>query len=522
LLLAFSFPANARVARRARVVWTAGAVLLAASFQWQPASYVWHGLAAPHGNSYREAFVLCGVLVVLAWQSFCARPDRRALAVGAALFAVVLLVAVTTRGFSTWTLWAALSGVVLAGAVLAVSLRSFQRTAVQRVATGTVVCTLGIAAVFPVMRIDALRDKTGGTHVTASSAIAAKADAVEAVDGWPAYRTAVSPHRYVANEPMLVGGESADYYSSYLTQRSADVFKQLGMPSNYYGRGAEDMPDPVLDAIFSVGARVSEKSLGAAPIVARQDVPPLVTVHDATSPLSETAGDNVFAAREAVLGYQVYQVPQMSATSTPKTYSLSCTPGTTVYWAAPSFAGRVRALGTTVSFGSSTQNYAQTSVKLGVTPASGSFEVSVTPEDDFTAPQSAIGCLDQARLDDAITALKAGAATDIRTGGHSVSATALVPNTQAAPQVAVISTVHNSGWQCSDNGVTQGGGANFHGLLAVRLSAGVNHIGCTYTPPGLRRGLAIAAAAGLGLIAVAVWPLVVQFVGRRRRKALAA
>ena len=92
----------------------------------------------------------------------------------------------------------------------------------------------------------------------------------------------------------------------------------------------------------------------------------------------------------------------------------------------------------------------------------------------------------------------------------------------AATQVAVISTVHNSGWQCSDNGVAQGGGAKFHGLLAVRLSAGVNHIGCTYTPPGLRRGLAIAAAAGLGLIAVAVWPLVVQFVGRRRRKALAA
>jgi hypothetical protein len=105
-------------------------------------------------------------------------------------------------------------------------------------------------------------------------------------------------------------------------------------------------------------------------------------------------------------------------------------------------------------------------------------------------------------------------------GGHSVSATVANPGTDGGA-AAVIATVNNSGWQCSDNGV-QGARTDFHGLLAVRLSAGINHVSCTFTPPGMRRGLALAGAAAGGLVLIAVWPLLVIWVRRNRGREKAA
>jgi len=523
LLAALTLPFNTRISRRVRVAWSAGIVLLALSFQWTPTEVAWHGFAQPHGNSYREAFLLSGFLTIAAWQSLVARPGLRTLAAGGGIYwALLLVVATTVDGFPGWSVKAAIAFGIVAAAALVAPRLSDVRIAGARVAESrrwlppaaaiAAVCALVAASGLTVDRLGSLRTALKGTgQTTDSAAVHAKADAVAAVDGWPAYRTDPGPAAYVANEPMLVGGEGPAYYSSYLPQQTADLFKRLGIPNTYWGRGTHDAANPVLDAIFSIGARVSAGNRSPEPAVTREDAPPLVTVHPAGSTADTSSGTgtggSVFAAQEAVLGYPVYQVPALAPTSRAGTYSVSCAAGTTAYWAAPDFAGKVVALGHTISFAVDTSAYSRAITRMGTVPASGAFTARISPASGSATPAAPIGCLDSAKLADAVAQLKATAATSIAVGGHNLSA---VVSAARAGDLAVIATPDQPGWQCSANGGAPAQPADYHGLLAVRLDPGRDDLACSFTPPGLGLGAVAGGVSAAALAAVLALPALIR------------
>ena len=74
LLLVAAFPFVRAVPRRVRVGWYALAAGVAVSFVWQPTILLWHGFALPNGSPYRAAFVLSGILVMIAWLALAHRP----------------------------------------------------------------------------------------------------------------------------------------------------------------------------------------------------------------------------------------------------------------------------------------------------------------------------------------------------------------------------------------------------------------------------------------------------------------
>jgi hypothetical protein len=72
------------------------------------------------------------------------------------------------------------------------------------------------------------------------------------------------------------------------------------------------------------------------------------------------------------------------------------------------------------------------------------------------------------------------------------------------------------GWQCAVDGGPGQKPNVLAGLLAVRVDGKATEVSCTYRPPGARMGLAVGAAALLGLVVVAV-----ALALLRRRRTLA-
>ena len=70
LLLALTLVFNTQVPRRTRLLTFlfAGTALL--SLQWAPTNLAWNAFATPNGSPYRQAFVVCGLLVIAGWTSY--------------------------------------------------------------------------------------------------------------------------------------------------------------------------------------------------------------------------------------------------------------------------------------------------------------------------------------------------------------------------------------------------------------------------------------------------------------------
>ncbi|MEV8069306.1 YfhO family protein, partial [Streptomyces sp. NPDC085995] len=115
LLLALALPFHRAAPRRVRAGWPLLVAAVTLSMQWTPTHLAWHAFATPNGSPYRQAFVLCALLVIAAWHSLSyGVPDRRALGAAAALLALVAAVA-SGSGLVRSYAWP----VLLAGAVCA-------------------------------------------------------------------------------------------------------------------------------------------------------------------------------------------------------------------------------------------------------------------------------------------------------------------------------------------------------------------------------------------------------------------
>ncbi|CAL9513996.1 hypothetical protein SUDANB120_03706 [Streptomyces sp. enrichment culture] len=504
-VLALTFLFHPAIARRTRLVWGAATVLVLASFQFPPTQYVWHGLAVPNGNPYRETFVFSALLVVLAWLALAHRPRPLHAAAAAAVLAAAAFLLRHTDDFGGWTWPAVLGGGALS--VLAVVLLHHgarHRLLIPAAAVlmaGLVFAESAAAAWNADFR--RARERWAKPAATSGRSIAAHTEAVRGVNGWPAYRTDSGAPQTSYNDALALRAEGPQYYSSYFPEATYKALEPLGYGFKNDGRTFFGADNPVLDAVFAIGARVRPGPAEGTWTASRFPAPPLVTVRSAPF-ASPNPADTVYARQENALGAAVYRVPEPTADGTPhqRTYTARCTPGSEAYWYSPRLTGTLSHPGGQRRLDGRTTGV----VRLGPVPADGTLTAIVRTRGRNTAAATVreshpIGCLDRAALDDAVARLTRTGATAVRTGGHSLRAE-LPPGTTGT---AVVATTAVPGWQCTADGRPTPP-TPFHGLLSLSLPADTRTLACTYTPPGLRPGLAGATLAALALTAAAALP----------------
>ncbi len=494
LLLAVSFPFNRLVAARERIVWTATVVLTMVSLQVGITHEIWHGFDAPNGSPYRQAFVVAGLLVIVGWMS-AAAGVRSVLTAAVAVGAVLLLylVAYNVRSTTTLTHRAVPALAVVAVAVwLASRWPGWVRRGAVAVLVLAVLAEVSLASV----AIDARRSKFLSAKAPWGDAHTALRSLVQSADDWPTYRSAPGAEQTV-NDPMLIGGQGPQYYSSTMPDRVAQQLVDLGFGYSSYGRATVDPRNPVVDAIFATAARV----VGSA--AEKYDVPPLVTVRSATAWSSNDPGP--FGAQESALGADVYTVPKVRSEKGARLVA-SCAPGSEVWFAAPNFIGAVLVAGQgwVTNLSSKVKSpgvYAGAPMlRVGTVGPNGVVAVPIRVGIGAKLPAQPIGCLHPDRLQAAIHELKSTPAV-VNTTGHALDIH--LPPSGTAAEV-VVGVIRIDGWNCSVAGGAARPPESHAGLIAVPVPAGVSEVSCSYQPPGLRLGLAIAVLALLALVLLGI------------------
>ncbi|MFI9121654.1 YfhO family protein [Streptomyces bikiniensis] len=447
---------------RERWLWPGLCAAVAASMQWGPTHLLWHAFATPNGSPYRQTFVLSGVLVLTAWTTLTrGRPDRRAVAGGSAVVLVLALAALPSPVLTPWALLLAGAGLAAVAGALLLPRRGRYAVLAAFLVTGTLLgqasATTAYADRERLVRLD--------DYPPFGPEQERRAAALAAADGWPAYRTDPGLPRVAGNDPLLLGGQGAAYYSSHTPAVLTSVLDALGGGWTSRGRNLLGLDNPVTDALFGVGARWRDGG-----VVRTETFLPLVTVRPPGPP--PVYGPSPFRNQELLLGSRVYEAPHAGA----------CRVGTEVFLWAPDATGparlgdrEVRLLG-----GRPKRQAAMVSLGLQRTPG-------LRPS--LPGPGE-LGCLDHGRLRAAVAALRARAATSVEVTPSGMRAV-LPPG----GGTAVVAAPRTAGWRCENAEPTAYGG-----LLAFPLGPDRTELSCSFRPPGLRAGLAAGAVAVLVLL----------------------
>ncbi|MGT2528760.1 YfhO family protein [Streptomyces nojiriensis] len=478
LLLVAALPFHRDVPARTRLCWAGLTAAVALSLQWAPTHLVWHLFATPNGSPYRQTFVLAGIAVIAAWAGLAAgMPGPRTLAGGAGLLTAAALWAadspLTTR----------IGYVLFAGGLVSAGGAWWALRRPRLVLPAAALLAAVLAGQAAATTAWGHKGKLGGLddYPSWSTAHTARAEALAAAEGWPAYRTDPSRPALTGNDPMLLGGEGGAYYSSHTPAVFTNTMVALGAGWTSRGRNVQSIDNPVTDAVFAVGARLQPDGT-----VRRAQVPPLVTTRPPGAPGSY--GDSPFANQELLLGAKVYEDPEAPGV---------CRAGTEAFLWAPEYNATAR-LADGPAFrlnGNAPRNRAAVQ-PLGVSRGPSSALVF----DAAAPPRWTLSCLDRSRLDPAVAALRARAATSVRVDSSGVRAT-LPPG---ATGTAVLSVPAVAGWNCNDRPARA-----YLGLVSVPLDGRTTTVTCSFRPPGLLPGTAAAGTALAVLSALAL---------RRRRQ----
>ncbi|WP_078868332.1 YfhO family protein [Streptomyces sp. NRRL F-5727] len=479
LLLAATLAFRRDVPGRERWVWTGLVLAVALSFQWGPTHLVWHLFATPNGSPYRQTFVLSGLLVVAAHTGLAhGLPGRRALAGGGAVVLALTAGALPSDLATRPALLLAAAGLAAVAGALALPRRPRYALLAALLVTGALLGQAAATTAYADRRRLAHLDD----HPPYGPEQERRAAALAAADGWPAYRTDSGLPRVAGNDPLLLGGQGAAFYSSHTPAVLTRLVTALGGGWTSRGRNLQSLDNPVTDALFAVGARWRDGG-----VVRTATTLPLVTARPPGP--APALGPSPFRNQELLLGARVYTAPAAAG---------ACPVGTEVFLWAPERTGEARlGAGTPVRLLGGGPRRRAAMASLGVQTAPG-----VRPEVPAGRGPAEVGCLDRARLRTAVDALRASAAvavTPTPTGltarfPHPVTGTAVV----AAPAIP--------GWSCGGRTVEP-----YAGLLAVPVT-GATSLSCAFRPPGLLPGLAVAGAS---VVAVGLLSLVRR--GQRRR-----
>ncbi len=526
LLAALSYPFNQRIARRERIVWSLVVLLTMGSMQLRITHEIWHGFDAPNGNPFRQAFIVAGMCVITGWLSLAAGV-RNVLAVAVP---VALVGALYGAAFGAWSTTPVTQVVVPVMVIVAVSVWAARRwlasPLLRRAAAGLLVVAVLAEVTASTYAIDKARaDRYRGTQAWGPQQAQARALVLSAQD-WPRQRVSAGAFSTV-NDPMLVGGQGPEYYSSTIPDELTKELISLGFGVSAFGRAVVDPANPVIDATFSVGARLRADDQGELS-VPRSPASPFVTVRPGKTWVSANPG--VFGWQETALGADVYAVPKLlvtpaadsrlaisdrrpglltialsAGTPVPAEFRLAgrCRPGSQLYLSGPRFAGealvnqqwtsllppQAKRLGT----------YSGALLSAGPTDADGAFDLRLRTSVSTQLPVGAIGCLDRTKLDQAIARLEQSRPAAVHVGGHSVDVK-LTPDRQARVVIGVVPT---PGWRCQVDGQAARKPTEVGGLMAVAVGPRATEVSCTYRPAGLRLGLLVGATALLSLLAAA-------------------
>lgn len=540
LLLAFVLPFHPNVPRRTRLVWTGLVLAVTVSMQWKPTHLAWHAFATPNGSAFRQTFVLSGMMIIAAWIGLAhGLPKLRQIAWGVGVMGVVAVVAavgaddgVISRG--TYPLLGV--GLVLAvGALLLLRRAELVRSRVLVVVA--VVALIGVQigqSAFTNAWSDRKRIELIDDYAPWGSRQDSQEAAIASADSWPDYRTDPGREQTVANDPLMVGGQGAAYYSSLTPDIWTYTLASLGGGWTSHGRSLQSLDSPVTDVIFSVGARSHQPLDPHEPgnpqtkipsTITRQQVPPLVTVHPAQP--AAHYGDSPYRNQELLLGHTVYDTPGpitlhdghgnlippdgdrfhvAGGYADPKgsTYKLeaNCPAGDQVYLYTPSVFSHVQVPGgPNIRFTGRLTSRRAAAEHVGDVPAGGHVSLSMRVLETSTFGTDAVGCLNMGKLATAERQIAAAAATSEHVTDDGISAQ--LP--QGSRGFAVVAAPAITGWQCSAGNGGVHAGRSYLGLLAVPLPAdgSATSISCSFTPPGLHQGEAVAGVSLLGLVALA-------------------
>ncbi|WP_217144906.1 YfhO family protein [Streptomyces sp. AC627_RSS907] len=611
LLLALALPFHRAAPVRVRAGWSLLVAAVTLSMQWTPTHLAWHAFSTPNGSPYRQTFVLCALLVIAAWHTLSyGVPGRRALAAASGLFALIAAVAGGSALVHSYA-WpvlllavaGALGGLLLLrraeavrpaaptspdaesapaaadgpgagdgtgtgdGRVAEAGAAAGGTTARRRTALAGLAVTLLVgaqlgeatatAAVATRLRLNHMDD-----YASWGDRQERQAEAIARADGWPAYRTDPGREQTVGNDPMMVGGQGAQYYSSLTADVLSRTLTALGGGWTSRGRNLQSLDNSVTDAIFSVGARVHSppdqhqrwNPRDRSPAtVSRQDVPPLVTVRPSPAATARTGvsafGPSPYRNQELLLGTRVYTVPALTvrtgdggqpdraagdraggdraggdrggavieaprrkAAAHRPTIAAQCPAGSEVYLWAPHFSGTARLTDTPAHplTGRFTSDAAKIAAmqRLGTAPTSGRVRIELSPTRAGTVPDGAVGCLDTARLSTAVQRLKATGAGEVTVSDGTVRAQ--LP--AGSKGTAVLAVPRIAGWRCAAGGAPAEPAQTHYGLVAVPLDGSATSVTCTFHPPGLRLG---AAVGGVSLLTLVLLGIVTAVRGRR-------
>ncbi|MDH6448650.1 MULTISPECIES: YfhO family protein [unclassified Streptomyces] len=540
LLLALALPFHRAAPRRVRAGWTLLVLAVTLSMQWGPTHLLWHAFVEPQGSSYRQTFVVCALLVIAGWHTLSYGPlDRRALAAAAGLLALIAAVASGSPlvRFFVWPV--AVTAAV--GALLGLLLLGRERP-VLRVAPAALAAVLLVGVQFgEATATDAVATRMRFGHMDDYAPWGDRqrdqADAIARADGWPRYRTDPGREQTVGNDPMEVGGQGAQYYSSHTSAVLSSTLTALGGGWTSGGRSLQSLDNSVTDAIFSVGARVHSPpdphqnwfpQDGSGVTVTREDVPPLVTVRPSAA--TGSYGPSPYRNQELLLGARVYTLPRITVlngagkkpdrstdrrqgvrTGGRATITAQCPAGNEVYLWAPHFAGTARlagpsAHGLTGRFRADWRPLTKIAAmaRLGTVPDSGRLTIELSAKRMGVVPDRAVGCLDTGRLHSVVRQLRATGATEVTVSGSGGTIRAQLP--AGSKGVAVVAAPRIAGWRCVSGAAAPVPAKEYHGLIAVPLDGTSTSVTCAFRPPGLRLGAAVGGGslvtlAGLGTFA---------------------
>ncbi|MET8581974.1 YfhO family protein [Streptomyces collinus] len=549
LLLALALPFHRAVPVRVRTGWTVLVPATVLSMQWAPTHLLWHAFATPQGSPYRQTFVLCGLLVIAAWHALSyGPPDRRALTAAAGL--LTLTTALASRSDlmrpHTWPVLLLATAGSLGGLSLLARTDAGRRIRPEgpggpalptRAGAGRRARSVCLACLAVVVLLGAQLGETVATSAVATRHRLAHLDdyapwgqrqqrqaaAVAGADDWPRLRTDPGREQTVANNPLLVGGQGAQYYSSLTSDVLSRTLTALGGGWTSRGRSVQSLDNAVTDVLFSVGARVHsppdphQRHLPGpvGPVtVTRQAVPPLVTVRSA--PDRTPFGPSPYRNQELLLGSRVYTLPRTAVlddTGKPArarrvgsgdalvrpVITARCPAGSQVHLWAPHFSGTARLAGAsaTARFTFVHPRSRAAMEPLGRAPAFGRLRVELTPDRPGRIPVGAVGCLDTARLRAASARLRATGATAVTVSDGTLRAE--LP--AGSRGIAVVAAPRIAGWRCATGDGPARPAGEYHGLIAAPLpgTSAPTSLTCTFHPPGLRLGTAVAAVSLLAL-----------------------
>ncbi|WUH93142.1 YfhO family protein [Streptomyces sp. NBC_00433] len=538
LLLAFVLPFHPEVPRRTRLVWTGLVLAVTVSMQLKPTHLAWHAFATPNGSAYRQTFVLSGVMIIAAWLGLAhGLPKLRQIAWGAAVMGVVALVAIGAdkgvTGAGTYPLFGV--GLVLAvGALLLLRRAELVRSRALVVAAviGLLVVQIGQSA-FTNAWSDRKRIEVLDDYAPWGNRQNSQAAAIASADNWPEYRTDPGREQTVGNDPMMVGGEGAAYYSSLTPDIWTYTLASLGGGWTSHGRSLQSLDSPVTDVIFSVGARSHQPldphepgnpQVKVPSTITRQQVPPLVTVHP--SKPAAGYGDSPYRNQELLLGHSVYDTPGpivlhdgdgnrvlpengrfhlIGGYANPKrsTYKLeaTCPAGDQAYLYTPSVFSHVQVPGgPNIRFTGRLTSRRAAAEHVGDALADGHVSLSMRVLENSTFGTDAVGCLNMGKLAAAEQQIAATAATSEQVTDDGITAQ-LPPGSRG---FAVVAAPAITGWQCSAGNGSARAGRSYLGLLSVPLPAdgSATSVSCSFSPPGLHQGEAVAGVSLLGIVAL--------------------